>query len=85
MHRRQLSEFSLRSGVVPAGDLVRAATSNGAKLMRMEEEFGQVKAGLSADLIIVDGNPLDDIAVLTTPDTHLKLVMARGAITRAAL
>ncbi|MCE7030022.1 metal-dependent hydrolase family protein [Jiella avicenniae] len=85
MHRRQLSEFSLRSGVVPAVDLVRAATINGAKLMRLEDEFGQVKPGLSADLIVVEGNPLEDIAVLTRPDTHLKLVMARGAITRSAL
>lgn len=85
MHRRQLSEFALRSGVVPAADLVRAATINGARLMRMEDEFGQVKPGLSADLIVVEGNPLEDIAVLTAPDTHLKLVMARGTITRSAL
>ena len=85
MHRRQLSEFELRSGVVPGPDLVRAATINGARLMRMEDEFGQVKAGLSADLIVVEGNPLEDITVLTAPETKLKLVMARGTVTRSTL
>jgi imidazolonepropionase-like amidohydrolase len=80
MHRRQASEFSLRADVVPAPDLVRAATINGARLLRFDDEIGQVKAGYRADLIVVDGNPLDDIAVLAAPERNLRLVMAKGAV-----
>lgn len=80
MHRRQASEFELRADVVPAADLVRAATINGARLMRLENEIGLVKPGYCADLIVVDGNPLDDIRVLAAPERHLKLVMAQGRI-----
>ncbi|MEO3999545.1 amidohydrolase family protein [Mesorhizobium sp. CAU 1732] len=81
MHRRQSSEFALRADVVPAADLIRAATVNGARLMRLENEIGQVKAGYRADLIVVDGNPLDDIGVLAAPEKTLRLVMARGIVT----
>jgi len=37
-----------------------------------------VAPGASADLLVVDGDPLQDIAVLTDPPRRLKLVMARG-------
>ena len=85
MHRRQASEFALRSDVVPAVDLVRAATVNGARLMRLEDEIGQVKAGMRADLIVVDGNPLENIQVLAQPEKNLRLVMARGAVVSSRL
>lgn len=81
MHRRQSSEFALRADVVPAADLIRAATVNGAKLMRLENEIGQIAEGYRADLIVVDGNPLDDIRILSKPETSLKLVMAKGDVT----
>lgn len=80
IHRRQASEFEHRADVVPAADLVRAATINAARLMRLEKEIGLVKPGYGADIIVVDGNPLDDIRVLAAPDCYLKLVMAQGKI-----
>lgn len=80
MHRRQLSEFTLRAEVVPAVDLIRAATINGALLMRLEDEIGQIKAGLYADLIVLEGNPLEDIKCLAQPEHSLALVMQRGRI-----
>jgi len=33
-----------------------------------------------ADLLVVDGNPLEDIRVLTTPQRSLKLVMKNGQV-----
>lgn len=85
MHRRQASEFALRSDVVPAADLIRAATVNGARLMRLEEEIGQVKAGMRADLIVVEGNPLEDIKILAQPEKNLRLVMSKGAVVSSQL
>ena len=80
MHRRQLEEFKLRSPVVANDDLVRQATYNAARLFNMEDQIGQVKEGLLADLIVIDGDPLDDITALTTPETSLKMVMKEGQI-----
>jgi len=80
MHRRQLEEFKLRSPVVPNDDLLRQATCNAARLFNMEDQIGQVKEGLLADLIVIDGDPLDDITALTTPQTSLKMVMKEGRI-----
>jgi len=80
MHRRQLEEFTLRSPVIPNDDLIRQATCNAARLFNMEDDIGQVKEGLLADLIVIDGDPLDDISALTTPEKSLKMVMKEGQI-----
>lgn len=85
MHRRQLEEFLIRSAVVPAPDLVRQATVNAARLFRLDGEIGAVRPGFRADLLVVDGNPLDDIGVLTDPEQRLRLVMKDGRIHRNRL
>jgi imidazolonepropionase-like amidohydrolase len=41
---------------------------------------GAVAPGAYADLLVVDGNPLQDIRVLTTPDQNLKLIMKEGRV-----
>ncbi len=80
MHRHQLREFQIRSEIVSNADLVRQATVNAAKLFRMQDRIGQVKAGLEADLIVIDGDPLQNIDVLCEPSKHLRLVMKSGQI-----
>jgi imidazolonepropionase-like amidohydrolase len=77
-HGRQLEEFLIRSQVQPPADLIRAATTAAARLLRREGELGVVAPGALADLLVIDGNPLDDIRVLTTPDRTLKLIMKAG-------
>ncbi|HJT59896.1 MAG TPA: amidohydrolase family protein [Ktedonobacteraceae bacterium] len=78
MHEEQLNEFTLRRQVQPPADILRSATTVAARLLRMEGQVGVVAPGASADLLVVDGDPLQDIAVLTDPQHRLKLVMARG-------
>jgi imidazolonepropionase-like amidohydrolase len=41
---------------------------------------GVVASGALADLLVVDGNPLEDIRVLTTPQRSLKLIMKDGQV-----
>jgi len=50
---------------------------NAARLLRLDDQIGSVEAGKRADLIVVDGNPLDDISVL---QTRVQLVMRNGVI-----
>jgi len=63
---------------MPRHDILRAATVNPAKFLRRDREFGTVAAGLRADLILVDGNPLARIADLN----HLSMVIQGGRIVR---
>ncbi|KAL9624729.1 MAG: hypothetical protein Q9160_001083 [Pyrenula sp. 1 TL-2023] len=62
---------------------VLAATAGIAKLFMRENELGKVKPGYFADLILVDGNPLDDIAVLQNHD-KLNVIMINGRIHKAS-
>ena len=78
MHRHQLLEFSIRTEVQPTIDVIRAATVNAAELFGMAGEIGVVAAGARADLLVVDGNPLDDVSVLQAPDRHLTAIMKDG-------
>jgi imidazolonepropionase-like amidohydrolase len=80
MHDQQLQEFVIRSEVQPPADLIRSATTTAAQLLRLAGEAGVVAPGALADLLVVDGNPLDDIRVLTTPERSLKLIMKDGRI-----
>jgi len=44
--------------------IIQHCTGNNAKILGQEERLGRVRAGWLADLIVVDGNPLEDIKVL---------------------
>jgi imidazolonepropionase-like amidohydrolase len=80
MHDQQLREFLIRAEVQPPADLIRAATTTAARLLRLEGQAGVVAPGALADLLVIDGNPLADIRVLTTPDRMLKLIMKEGRV-----
>jgi imidazolonepropionase-like amidohydrolase len=77
MHDAQLTEFALRAQVQPAADVLRAATVTAADLLG-EPDLGRVEPGARADLLLLDGDPLADLGVLTSPDTHLRAVLQGG-------
>jgi imidazolonepropionase-like amidohydrolase len=58
---------------------IEAATRSAATLLGLEQEIGTVEAGKQADLLVVNGNPLDDIALLETP-ARLECVIQGGKI-----
>ena len=45
-------------------DAIRASTGRAAQCLGMEDSIGSVKAGLKADLILVEGDPLEDVSIL---------------------
>ena len=53
----------VRAGIPPAVAL-QAATYSAARLLRAENHIGSIRAGNDADLLVVDGNPLDDIGAV---------------------
>jgi len=65
-------------GFTPMETIV-AATKYGAMACFMGDETGTIEPGKLADIIIVDGNPLDDIRILQNVD-KIKMVMLEGKI-----
>ncbi|MBB3064169.1 MULTISPECIES: amidohydrolase family protein [Limibacillus] len=78
MQRHQLNEFNLRKDVVPAAELIRAATCTAAEAFLRDGEFGVVEQGARADLLVVESNPLEDVTVLTEPEKNLTAIMKEG-------
>lgn len=78
MHRHQSDEFLLRRDVLPAIEVIRSATVNAAKVVRQEGKLGVVAPGAHADLIVVDGNPLKNMALLTGQGKHMPAIMKAG-------
>ncbi len=79
-HVRQNEEFAIRARVLPHAEVFAAATTIAARLIGMEGKLGVVAPGALADLLVVDGDPLADVALLATPERSLRLVMKGGEI-----
>jgi imidazolonepropionase-like amidohydrolase len=80
-YARDLLLFVDVLGFTPTETLV-AATRLGGEIMGMANELGQVKAGYLADLLLVDGNPLEDIKLLQNQDALL-VIMKDGRLHKA--
>jgi len=78
MHRHQSEEFVIRGKVLPAHEVIGSATHVAARLLRQEGKIGVIAADAYADLIVVDGDPLKDLALLTRQGKHMPLIMKGG-------
>ncbi len=56
-------ELMVEGGLKPR-DAIAAATINAARMLGKEKDLGSVEAGKMADLLILDGNPLEDIRAI---------------------
>lgn len=81
-HIRQNEEFAIRARVLPAAEILASATTVAAKLIGMQGQLGVIAAGAIADMIVVDGSPLENIALLADPERNILLVMKQGVIYR---
>ena len=78
-HGSNAGEFELMVGLgMSPMHAIQSATSVAAELLRLENEIGAVKPGLLADLIAVDGDPLDDIGLLK----DVAFVMKGGVVVK---
>ena len=78
MQQYQSGEFPLRGRFLPAHDVIRSATLDAAKVMRMEGQIGCIAEGAHADLIMVRSNPLDDLSVLDGQGEHINAIIKDG-------
>lgn len=84
----QSLEFTARLPYYSPTEILMQATSGNAELLERsgprhpyrDGPLGVIEPGAYADLLLVNGNPLDDIALLTTPEASLALIMKGGVI-----
>ena len=66
-------ELLVMAGIPPI-DAIKMCSSNAAKILRRHKEFGSLQAGLSADIVLVEGNPAENIS----ESRNVRLVFLRG-------
>jgi imidazolonepropionase-like amidohydrolase len=66
-------ELYVKAGI-PPGEVLRIATWNGARYTRTLDRLGSIAPGKLADLVLVDGDPTEDISAIR----RIVLVMKEG-------
>ena len=74
-------------------EVLKMATHDNAELVEMcgprnpyqEGELGVIKEGAYADLIIVDGNPLQNLDLVADPENNFKVIMKDGKVYKNTL
>ena len=73
MHREL--ELFVMAGITPI-EAIMMCSYNGAKILKKEDEFGSLQAGISADILIVKGKPWENIS-----DTrNIEQIFVRGQL-----
>ncbi|MEY8872597.1 amidohydrolase family protein [Francisella philomiragia] len=76
----QSTEFKIRSQVETPFQTLHSATYKNAELLNMTDMLGVIKSDAFADIIVLEGNPLEDIGLLVNPDESIKLIIKDGYI-----
>jgi imidazolonepropionase-like amidohydrolase len=78
IHGRNGEEFKYMVDILGATpmDAITIGTMNAATLLGVEKDFGSVTVGKVADLVAVQGNPLQDVSLLA----HVAFVMKGGTV-----
>ena len=74
----QSDEFLIRNKILTNKEIIRSATIVGAEVLRMEGRLGIIAPGAFADLIVVEGNPLEDLNLLNGQGKYFVAIMKDG-------
>jgi len=91
-HQRQGEEFGARLKWFTPVEILRQATSNAADLLALSGprnpypgKLGVIEEGAYADLLVVNGNPLEDVRLLEKPADNLMVIMKNGQVYKNSL
>ena len=79
-HALQSEELLIRAQVQTPLEVLQSATLIGAELLGQQGKIGEVTPGARADLLLVDGNPLQDLRCLAGQGERIALVMQGGQL-----
>jgi imidazolonepropionase-like amidohydrolase len=77
-HKMQLQEFSIRSSVETAREILTSATLVNAEIIQMQGKLGIIAKDAIADLLVLRGNPFEDISLLH--EDRYDLILKEGVI-----
>jgi imidazolonepropionase-like amidohydrolase len=85
-HGRYAEELGVyvRDAGIPPLEVLRWATKHGGELVEPRGDLGTVAEGKLADLLVVDGDPSQDVTVLEDPG-HLAAIVKGGSLVKDAL
>lgn len=66
----EMYDFVEKAGIGEM-DTIVAATLNGAKALRVDDVTGTIESGKNADLLVIDGNPLENIRAISVENMSL--------------
>jgi imidazolonepropionase-like amidohydrolase len=75
----------LRREAMSAQDIIRSATVINAEIVRQQGKIGELVPGAHADLLVVDGDPYRDIAVLLGDGRNIPAIMLGGRFVKNLL
>ncbi len=75
---REFAFYGAFDGLSPEDVLAWGTANAGQALTGGQDRLGVVEAGALADLIVVDGDPVADLSILSRPQEHLKAVIRDG-------
>ncbi len=78
LNEAQSREFLIRGEVLPSVEILKSATSVNAKILQEEGRLGVIAPGALADLLVVDGNPVEDLNLFQDQGAHLSCIMQNG-------
>ncbi|MEM9013470.1 MAG: amidohydrolase family protein [Pseudomonadota bacterium] len=81
----QSREFLIRSEVETPREIIHSATRINAEILNQSGKLGEISKGATADLLILDGNPFDDLDVLQRQGEHMPLIMKAGEVHKNTL
>ena len=84
MMTQRAVEFELKGQVMTPMEVLLSATRVNAELFRMQDRIGTVEPGKYADLLVVAGNPLENLRVFQVQD-NLRLIMKGGRVHKRTL
>jgi imidazolonepropionase-like amidohydrolase len=78
LYDRRCREFTIRREVFAPLDILRQATSVTADLMMLGDKLGRIAPGAWADLLVVEGDPMQDIGLLAADGRNLRVIVRAG-------
>jgi len=82
MQQDQLREFALRARALPVVEVLKSATSINAQLIG-RTDLGVVAPGKTADLILINGDPTNDLSCLSGDGERVEMVLQEGRIAKS--
>jgi imidazolonepropionase-like amidohydrolase len=78
----QCREFLIRREAMSPQEIIRSATLVNARILRREGQLGELVPGAFADLLVVDGNPYEDVGLFADQRPCLSIIMKDGCFYR---